>query len=169
MPPRGAVVAAGGGAGGPNQAGQQQQQGAGGLLQMIMRLGMMWYFFNSMKGMGGGQQAGAGGAAGGKGGVAPSTLRPLHARGSLFDVRFLLSDLPEMATLADGKLIWQRNDVGLGTTAEHKFTYVYHPTEAVKTQNASVWLHAVFSVAGADPDAREDLPPGSVFTKTMRE
>lgn len=42
-----------------------------------------------------------------------------------------------------------------------------HLLQAVAKHNGSVWLHAVFSTAGADPEARDELPPGSVFTKSV--
>lgn len=47
-----------------------------------------------------------------------------------------------------------------------------HPVAIHKQRvkhNASVWLHAVFSRANMDPDAEEELPPGSVFTKSYSE
>ena len=47
------------------------------------------------------------------------------------------------------------------------------PTNCTRPQaakdNGTVYLHAVFSVANTDPDARDELPPGSVFTRSIRE
>jgi GTPase involved in cell partitioning and DNA repair len=156
--------AAGGQQGG--QQGQQPQQGAAStLISTILRMGMMWYMFNAFKGPQGG--AGGGGAGGAGGAV---TLTPLHARGTPLDVRFYLSERAELADDGkDGKdtLIWQVDGVPLGTLPEHKHTYMYTPSEAVKSQNASVWLHAQVALAGVDPAVRDELPPGSVFVKSV--
>lgn len=125
MPPRGAVAAAAAPGGAAANGGQQQQQGAGGILQLVMRIGMMYYMFNMFKG---GSQMGPG-AGGAAGSGAAAMLKPLHARGTPFDIRFVLSETPDLASLGDGTLIWQQNDVGIGTTSERKFTYMYTPSE----------------------------------------
>jgi len=118
MPPRGAVVAAPAAPGG-----QQQQAGGGGsFLGALVRMAVMWYLFNMFKG--GGQQA-----TGGEGAAANVMLKPLFARGDLFDVRVFLSESPQLDSTADGTLIWEQKDVGLGTTSERKFTYTYAPSE----------------------------------------
>ncbi|GBF90245.1 hypothetical protein Rsub_03378 [Raphidocelis subcapitata] len=157
MPPRGAVAAAGP-PGGPAE-GQQQPQAAGGsFLSGLLRMAVMWYLFNMFKP--GGQTKTAGGAG------AVGTVRPLYVRGELLDLRVFLSEAPRLESFKDGQLIWQQNNVPLGTAPESKFTYTYTPSEAVKN-NGSVYLHAVFSIAGSNPEAREELPPGAVFTKTL--
>lgn len=134
MPPAAAVAAPGPGAPGD----QQQRPGVvQTFINTLMRMGMMWYFFNMMKG--GGQQApGAGGSAA----AAVGMVKPLHARGALFDVRVFLAEAPELPNLADGRLIWQQDGVGLGTTEERKFTYMYEPSEVRARRGAAGYARA---------------------------
>lgn len=123
MPPRAVAAAPGAGPGGQG-AEAAAPPSLQGLLQTVMRLGMMWWMFNSFM-KPGGQQAGAGGAAG----AGNVQLKPLHARGTPFDVRVLLSESPELPSLANGTLIWQQDGVGLGTTPELMYTHTYSPSE----------------------------------------
>lgn len=117
-------------------------------------MGIMWYMFNMFKG---GQQTSRAGVV---------MITPLYQRGDLVDVRVMLSEIPYYRSLTDGNVVWFQENIGVGTTPQHNFTYMYEPSQHVKN-NGSVYLHAIFSKPGVDPEARDELAPGDIFTKTV--
>jgi hypothetical protein len=147
MPP---AAAAGAAAGGPQgQPGQQQQQ-RGGFVQGLMRMLMMYYMFKMFTGGNKNAPTGPGGKA--------QVLSPLLPRGHPLDMHLFISEQPDWrAAASDGEPVWTASNVPLGEPGPARgSSYVYRPSPAVQN-NGSVWVHAVFTPAGASPSPKDEF------------
>lgn len=116
---------------------------------------MMWYMMKMFTG--GGNK---GGPEGGK--DAASFVTPRFHKGHPMDVHLFLSESSRwQKAAAAGPPVWVASDVPLAEPGtKHEFAYTYHPSQAVQN-NASVYVHAVFTPTGASP-----VPTDEFFDRT---
>lgn len=97
----------------------------------------------------------------------PQVLSPLLPRGHPVDMHLFISEKRDWRTAASAdEPVWVASNLALGEPGVTRGgSYIYHPSPAVQN-NGSVWVHAVFTPAGASPSPNSEQ--GQMLLQLLR-